>query len=756
MIPIGAPACTTRGPITGESGDVGVDAARAGMIAAAARSARALERETQALACTHLALDRELALGLARMWDQQLFRPLGYVRATDYVREQLGLKEGKARQLAKLGRALRAVPELDGAWTAGRVNASHVAELLRVVGAQSSVDERRAWVERAAGCTVRALRLAVRAELDRRRRGEGNHDDAAGRQAAGAVGAGEKATGGAAGPHIVSASRLEAQLRPGVNLLDPDAAEDGDWFSLPVPARVSELWAVAVGLARKAAGQNAPLQQCAEWIAADYLARVGDEHPADTARREQEFRRQRGGAALGRLMDRTPRRQSLFDLIAASGLDSSILPAPGAGSRPHPPATAERAARQATPMPVARVALDPAERTDSAADSWQLSAVLCRLIARKRRLRLELGQRLDHLERTRAWEHLGCASYDDYCDEQLGFGRRQAESLSHFYRLVRRYRRLRRAYLEGTLSYTATRTLLRVVHRSTEQLWIEWARGLSARDIDRTVEHAALYMLPGADPAVLRSSAQRLAAETTNAFAAGGARPALPCGPKLATNACAVPDPAAAPPLGWPLPPVSRRHHARIRGLDHAIAALPERLVAGIRFWAPADVLFLLRRALRRCRDLLPPPAPADTRPDWSFLEVVLVQFILEHDAPATRRGHRLHRILDRDQFCCAIPGCTSRARLEVHHLWLRSQQGPHAAWNLITVCKAHHALIHEGVIEIGGWAPWALSVRLGIHPESGQALVCTKHGRRVPEHEARAELARWRAWCRSRRHKTT
>ncbi len=742
-------------------------------LAAVARAAFELDRDTRALAAAHLALDRELARGLARVWQQDLFRPLGYARATDFAHEELGIKESKARQLARLGRALAAVPELEPALSSGRLHASKVPPLLRLLGSAAPADERRAWIERAVGCSVHELTARVRAEIERRNaanegstKGDPGNSGTPAPEVAAAAAPGDARASADPGnapadagvpvrdsictaatqdtaPHIVSAAGLEAQLRPGLNLLDPDA-RDGDWISVAVPARTSELWALAVDAVRHAAGREAPLHQCAEWIAADYLARVGDEDPELTERHERDSRHEKCVAALARLMDRKPRRQSLLDLITASGLDYAFIPVSEDSDREM--SVEER--RPADPVPEPPLLLAPEEQVDTVTDPFELTAVLSRLVARKRRLRLELGQHLHRLELSRAWEHLGACSYDDYCTRRLGCSRRHAEYLSYFYRALRPLRRLRRAYLDGSLNYTATRALLRVIHPTTEALWLDWARGLAARHIERTVEHAALYMLPGAHPTVLRTYAQQRA-DSTNAFAAAPA-----CNQRLAalpaTNAFATAptDPRSTPPLGWPLPPLSPRQPPRIRGLDLALAEFPDHPVARIRFWAPPDVLALFRRALRRCRAIFSATLPP-TQPDAAPLEILLAHFLLDHDSPAARRHQRTHPILRRDRHRCAVPGCSSRDHLEVHHLWFRARGGTHHPWNLITLCRAHHALLHQGKIHIGGWAPWALIFRLGIHPTTGRALTSYANGRRVPDRQARRTLERWHAWCR-------
>ena len=59
---------------------------------------------------------------------------------------------------------------------------------------------------------------------------------------------------------------------------------------------------------------------------------------------------------------------------------------------------------------------------------------------------------------------------------------------------------------------------------------------------------------------------------------------------------------------------------------------------------------------------------------------------------PALRRA-----IIHRDGNRCAIDGCRSRNRLQVHHVVPRSRGGPTDPSNLITLCWYHHHIaIHE------------------------------------------------------------
>lgn len=71
--------------------------------------------------------------------------------------------------------------------------------------------------------------------------------------------------------------------------------------------------------------------------------------------------------------------------------------------------------------------------------------------------------------------------------------------------------------------------------------------------------------------------------------------------------------------------------------------------------------------------------------------------------APKQRR-----RILHRDQHRCSIEGCTSRNRLEVHHIRPRSLGGGNEDSNLVTVCWFHHhvAIHRRGMVLDRGSPP--------------------------------------------------
>lgn len=59
----------------------------------------------------------------------------------------------------------------------------------------------------------------------------------------------------------------------------------------------------------------------------------------------------------------------------------------------------------------------------------------------------------------------------------------------------------------------------------------------------------------------------------------------------------------------------------------------------------------------------------------------------------------RLRRLVQLRDRTCRVPGCTLRARKEVHHLHHRGKGGTNQLENLLLVCGYHHHRLHEG-----GW----------------------------------------------------
>jgi hypothetical protein len=78
------------------------------------------------------------------------------------------------------------------------------------------------------------------------------------------------------------------------------------------------------------------------------------------------------------------------------------------------------------------------------------------------------------------------------------------------------------------------------------------------------------------------------------------------------------------------------------------------------------------------------------------------------------------------------VPGCTSYANLQAHHVRFRSAGGSGALSNLVTLCAFHHLRgVHAGRIRVRGRAPDGLRFELGVRP--GRApLVVYRSGDRL------------------------
>jgi hypothetical protein len=146
---------------------------------------------------------------------------LGFARLGDYTRERLGLGAREVQELARVATRLDSLPALAAAFETGVLSWAHVRLLTRM----ATPDNAAAWVERAAGLTVRELAALVHSARDVAR--------------------------------------------------DDDEAIDGEpamRFRVACPRRVRTAWRQAVELARRIAGEELAAWEAAEGIAAEGLS----------------------------------------------------------------------------------------------------------------------------------------------------------------------------------------------------------------------------------------------------------------------------------------------------------------------------------------------------------------------------------------------------------------------------------------------------------------------------------------------------
>jgi hypothetical protein len=99
----------------------------------------------------------------------------------------------------------------------------------------------------------------------------------------------------------------------------------------------------------------------------------------------------------------------------------------------------------------------------------------------------------------------------------------------------------------------------------------------------------------------------------------------------------------------------------------------------------------------------------------------------LDHAFAAWGEGAKVparHRVLARDGWRCAAPGCSSMQNLHDHHIRFRSAGGSDAPGNRVTLCAFHHLRgVHAGRLRCTGRAPGGLTWQLGIRPGARPVL---------------------------------
>ncbi len=96
----------------------------------------------------------------------------------------------------------------------------------------------------------------------------------------------------------------------------------------------------------------------------------------------------------------------------------------------------------------------------------------------------------------------------------------------------------------------------------------------------------------------------------------------------------------------------------------------------------------------------------------------------LRTEGRVVRRGGPLPKAIERavrlrDRNTCRVAGCHRRRYVDVHHITFQSEGGEHSRSNCVCLCTTHHALLHDGRLRIGGDAEGELV----FHDETGALL---------------------------------
>jgi HNH endonuclease len=128
-----------------------------------------------------------------------------------------------------------------------------------------------------------------------------------------------------------------------------------------------------------------------------------------------------------------------------------------------------------------------------------------------------------------------------------------------------------------------------------------------------------------------------------------------------------------------------------------------------ISFWAPETVIGDWSAVIEGVQARFGP------LPTWAAAIFVLQIAVREWERVDPARRPAEWKVLQRDRWRCQTPGCSSRRKLEVHHIIFRSRGGGDHPENLTTLCHGHHQHgIHREGLNLEGTAPNRLKWKLG------------------------------------------
>ncbi len=268
-------------------------------------------------------------------------------------------------------------------------------------------------------------------------------------------------------------------------------------------------------------------------------------------------------------------------------------------------------------------------------------------------------------------------------------------------RALRSLPQIEEALVSGELSYSRAREVTRVATPGDESAWLDLARTLPMRTLERRVVEATGKESPArtADPAQLRWStpetvevALRLPAEVWALLqrAMEGARRASEVSLKDAEALAAV------------------ARDALERQNTDADTTDPRHTV----------VLYECQSCARTELDTGAGPLELGAGAAATLGCGARVRD-LRTEGRAVCRGGPLPRAIERavrlrDRNTCRVHGCHRRRYVDVHHLTFQSEGGEHSRRNCLCLCTTHHSLLHDGRLRIEGDAEGELVFRDG------------------------------------------
>ena len=407
----------------------------------------------------------------------------------------------------------------------------------------------------------------------------------------------------------------------------------------------------------------------------------------------------------------------------------------------------------------------------STGGSINADACLRALINLEDEIEAQLGDVLSAMGNARAWSRLMFAGLGQYAAERLGVSRTTAENRMRLSRVLRGFPVVREAYQSGELGGQAAAIVGMILGsapapENLEDAWVEHAISTTIRRLrdELRVKRRELVEREGAAKLAARASDTDDANRQHEPVDDETWRRSLIRRSGDAIERVATYGSAAAEHSSWALPVFPLRLPVELAAwLRWAVDAKARSLEACIRqekggmrdletaslgaqtfsIDPSSELRARIRAAIcvdagsnNSCADLdgdgsvqtfstrsLPTSLAIARRtleqgrgvPEWVGLFALIEDFVRTWDDPSQCPKRRADAIYVRDGWRCSAPGCTSRARLEDHHIVYLSHLGSNAPWNRICLCSFHHHQgQHGGLMTCRGRAPLTIRWTLG------------------------------------------
>ncbi len=331
---------------------------------------------------------------------------------------------------------------------------------------------------------------------------------------------------------------------------------------------------------------------------------------------------------------------------------------------------------------------------------------------------LELMRLLSQMEAAHGYRAVGYGTFGEYAAAVLHMPARQARDLVRVGRAMPKLPALEQAMTDGRLGWTKVREIIRVASTDTVDAWVARAERVSSRELESLVAAAS----PGDAPPDV---APKGPAYTSRVFHRLESCDAEVIDELLVFLQSSVGGDDVSD--GTLLAEFARRY---LRGLADGAEDVGE---------LPAQEPAVLH--LQVDPDGHVEGYDAETS-DTIAAQVACDAKIVDTDGATARTIPSRVRtiVLDRDRRRCAVPGCSGRFWLHLHHVRPFVLGGLHEPANLLTVCACHHRLIHEGNLRVEVDDTGAVhvqrpdgSVRVGP-PEPGRRPTHVGQGKRGAE----------------------